>query len=327
DYIKKPEQIIVATLESKLLNLQETHSKTVTEYSEIKSKYEECLSEIHELQQQLTEEKLRSDIFDSDSKSSAPSTPTSPTTPITSKSRFHNLKRNINSDRMSLPPILNSNEPNDKCTASPKRANHRRAKSLTEEFKDKEKRDQTHAEIVQKLQRELKQLELLHRDKSQGLDAVKQEFARLQCTHREALEIVEELKEEIKRRDVIVQSDDISVIASEYTDGVCSAATSELDEHEIREVEHNDKNLEIQLNEAKESISMIADPTQKTIDMLEANLLALQQELSSKSDLIENLTSETELVAELRSRLETLKLDINSKHELIEAMKKDLSDK
>ncbi|CAG8790861.1 29776_t:CDS:1, partial [Racocetra persica] len=83
----------------------------------------------------------------------------------------------------------------------------------------------------------------------------------------------------------------------------------------------------VSLNEAKDSISDIADPTQKTVDMLEANLLALQQELSSKSDLIENLTSETELVAELRSRLEALKLDINSKHELIEEMRKDLSDK
>ncbi|CAG8716371.1 4747_t:CDS:1, partial [Scutellospora calospora] len=192
-------------------------------FTEIKSKYEECLSEIHELQQQLTETKFcHSAIFDSDSKSSSPTSST-PSTPNISRFRFPSLKCNTIADRMSLPPTLKLNESNNKDSASSK--HHRKTKSLTAEIKDKEKRDNAHAEIVQQLQRELKQLELLHRDKSQGLDAIKQEFARLECTHRETLEIVEELKDEIKRRDVLEQSEVTSISDSDYTDGICSSAT------------------------------------------------------------------------------------------------------
>ncbi|CAG8842117.1 19359_t:CDS:1, partial [Racocetra persica] len=43
----------VLGLESKLYQLQKTHGKTVSEYSEIKSKYASCLEEIQELQGQL----------------------------------------------------------------------------------------------------------------------------------------------------------------------------------------------------------------------------------------------------------------------------------
>ncbi|KAF0432829.1 kinesin-domain-containing protein [Gigaspora margarita] len=311
DYVKKPEQLIVATLETKLLNLQETHSKTVTEFVEIKSKYEECLCEIHELQQQLTEVKLcHSDILDS----STPSTPSSPTTPRTPKSRFHNLKSSNNTDRMSLPPTLKLNEPsNNNDTASPKRiTHHRRTKSLTAEIKDKEKRDKTHAEIVQKLQCEIKQLELLHRDKSQGLDAIKQEFARLECTHRETLEIVEELKDEIKRRDSLTQSDTSSVTTSECTD--YSAATSELDEHEIilrlrEEVEHlkeeQRKALELILQQEKENL----DKDQEVL-RIEANIQNLQEQLTkssvNKTESVDNNELEQQLV-EVQSQDETLK--------------------
>ncbi|CAG8480607.1 1201_t:CDS:2, partial [Gigaspora rosea] len=331
DYVKKPEQLIVATLETKLLNLQETHSKTITEFAEIKSKYEECLCEIHELQQQLTEVKLcHSDILDSDSKSSTPSTPSSPTTPRTPKSRFHNLKSSTNTDRMSLPPTLKLNEPRNNDTASPKRiSHHRRTKSLTAEIKDKEKRDKTHAEIVQKLQCEIKQLELLHRDKSQGLDAIKQEFARLECTHRETLEIVEELRDEIKRRDSLTLSDASSVTASECTD--YSAVTSELDEHEIilrlrEEVEHlkeeQRKALELILQQEKEN----QDKDQEVL-RIEANIQNLQEQLTSVNKSIENNELEQQLVKakEVQSKEQEEQIDVSINNN-DETLKKEQSE-
>ncbi|CAG8466905.1 5071_t:CDS:2 [Racocetra persica] len=70
----------------------------------------------------------------------------------------------------------------------------------------------------------------------------------------------------------------------------------------------------------------IGDPTQKSIEMLEEKLVALQ-ELSSKSDNIPNLQSEQSLVVALRTQFETLKLDIKRKYELIEILKRDFIDK
>ncbi|CAG8492682.1 11608_t:CDS:2 [Acaulospora morrowiae] len=503
------ENMATIALESKLLSLQKTHAKTVSEVSEIKTKYEECLYEIHELQSQLTEARLcDSESFDGNT-SSAPTTPLTPMSPTLPqcKPRIHSLicNNSLNSLRMSLPAALKSNENTESplilsknvALTSLKKSSHRRAKSLTPEIRDKEKRDLAHMTIVQMLQKEMKQLELMHEEKSQGLDEIKKEFAKLECNHRETLEIVEELREEIKRRDAIAQLEVTSVISADYTDRGFSVTASELDEHEIisrlreelerlreeqrrtleiieqkkegsknselhiekieadlrdlREkvsldekseeydseiqatkilieklqteieakshtlaalllpsVEHQDKikrledelqearqtyrlvidekigkltstveanskeepsndsdvsgspsvtsvkveelrdehenkvkfleervkNLELQLLEAKEEQKnaipkslCVIEPTQKTIEMLEENLSALQKELLAKSETIENLKSESELVAGLKTEVEFLKSDIKSKGELIEALKRDLADK
>src|SRR5439155_9975905 len=96
---------------------------------------------------------------------------------------------------------------------------HRKTKSLSTELKSNERRDLVHLSIVQKLQDDIKQLSLLHEDKSQGLNAIKSEFARLEIEYREKLEIVEELREEIKRRDTLAQLEEMSVVsASDYHD-------------------------------------------------------------------------------------------------------------
>ncbi|CAG8501445.1 15186_t:CDS:2, partial [Racocetra fulgida] len=71
----------------------------------------------------------------------------------------------------------------------------------------------------------------------------------------------------------------------------------------------------------------IGDPTQKSIEMLEEKLVALQGELANKSDNIQNLQSEQSLVVALRTQFETLKLDIKRKYELIEILKRDFIDK
>src|SRR5437764_885540 len=77
---------------------------------------------------------------------------------------------------------------------SSKQMLHRKAISLSAEMINKEKKDHAHESIVQKLQKEIQQLESLHENKSSGLEVFKQGFARLDTTHRETLEVVEELR-------------------------------------------------------------------------------------------------------------------------------------
>ena len=68
---------------------------------------------------------------------------------------------------------------------------HRKAISLSAEMINKEKKDFNNELVVQKLQKEIQQLESLHEDKSSGLETFKQEFANLEITYQETLEIVE----------------------------------------------------------------------------------------------------------------------------------------
>ncbi|RIA92757.1 P-loop containing nucleoside triphosphate hydrolase protein, partial [Glomus cerebriforme] len=86
--------MIIVALESKFSELQKTHEKTLQEFEDIKSKYQSCLLEIHELQNQLTEAKL----IHSETVKSTPTTPMSPQSP---------------DFRLSLPPILNKSNNNN----------------------------------------------------------------------------------------------------------------------------------------------------------------------------------------------------------------------
>ncbi|CAI2161616.1 2010_t:CDS:2 [Funneliformis geosporum] len=107
------------------------------------------------------------------------------------------------------------------------------------------------------------------------------------------------------------------------------------DKH-ILDLEEKIKELENQLTKAKEaqhvptprhSISEYVDPTDKTVDGLQTKLESLQQELANKSETIENLREEQEMVVALQDQLEILKVEINHKNELIDILKRDLVDK
>ncbi|CAG8448231.1 2961_t:CDS:2 [Acaulospora colombiana] len=328
--ISKQENLSVITLESKLLNLQENHVKTVSELSEIKMKYEECLREIHELQTQLIEARLyNSELFD-DNTSSAPTTPLTPMSPTVPqyKPRLHS-NANITSLRMSFPLVPKSSEntgsqptsSKNLAMTSLKRLSHRRTKSLTPEIRDKEKRDSVHMAIVQTLQKELKQLELINEEKSQGLDEIKKEFARLECNHRETLEIVEELREEIKRRDALAQMEIMSVITADYTDRGFSVTASELDEHEIilrlrEELEH--------LREEQRRISEIIEQKlggnkkSDVIEKVDAELRDIIEQLKNVEASSERLDGDEEKLGELQVKKRELerKLEkVNEEHQ------------
>ncbi|GBC02805.1 hypothetical protein RclHR1_04830003 [Rhizophagus clarus] len=110
-----------------------------------------------------------------------------------------------------------------------------------------------------------------------------------------------------------------------------------LNDKHILELEEKIKYLETQLTKEKEAqhiptprnsvIIGYVDPTDKTVDGLQAKLESLQQELAHKSETIENLREEQEMVVALQGQLETLKVDINHKNELIDTLKRDLVDK
>ncbi|CAG8494623.1 40522_t:CDS:2, partial [Gigaspora margarita] len=244
----------VLGLESKLYQLQKTHEKTVSEYSDIKSKYASCLEEIQELQVQLQRFKVKFNII--------------PGTPLNPIGIFDGP---ANIDTKSLSP--------------PTHGTHRKAKSLSEEFKGLEKRDNSNASMVQRLQIELKQLQSLHEDKDQGLNAVKNEFARLEICHREALEIVEELREEIKRRDALAQMEVMSVLGSEYTYNEYSTATSEIDQYEI-------------VHRLREEVEQLKEEQRRTLESIS------EYDENGKSETIELESTIKELKSEMQRLLE-----------------------
>ncbi|CAG8517269.1 19698_t:CDS:2 [Gigaspora margarita] len=254
---------IVLNLESKLYELQKTHEKTVSEFAEIKDKYQACLGEIEDLQSQLQDSKiLHFEVIDTDESISSPTT-------------------NKQSDNVYDPNSL-----------SPQVAgSHRKSRSLSAEIQGAEKRELSSLAMIQKLQIELKQLESLHKDKAEGLEAVKKEFARLEVNHLETLEIVEELREEIKRRDALAQIEVMSVMTSEYayTESGYSAATSEIDQLEIvnrlrEEVEQlkeeQRKNLEIIAKNENDKVKDKSD----LITKIETNITELKTELKRMID-------------------------------------------
>ncbi|CAG8467879.1 1610_t:CDS:2 [Dentiscutata erythropus] len=242
-------------LESKLYQLQKTHEKTISEYSDIKNKYALCLEEIQELQEKLQGVKVKVNII--------PGTPLTPTE--------ISLNELIDIDSKSLSPSTHGT--------------HRKAKSLSAEIKGLEKRDNSSASMVQKLQIELKQLQSLHEDKDQGLDAVKKEFARLEICHREALEIVEELREEIKRRDALAQMEVMSVMGSEYTLNEYSTATSEIDQYEI-------------VQRLREEVEQLKEEQRRTLESISEREEDGNNEFMELESTIEELKSEMQRLLE-----------------------------
>ncbi|CAG8709065.1 4646_t:CDS:1, partial [Acaulospora morrowiae] len=103
----------------------------------------------------------------------------------------------------------------------------------------------------------------------------------------------------------------------------------------VRALEDRVKDLEGQLAKAKEaqhiptprnSVLHLVDPTQKIFNVLQAKLSALQ-DFTSKSGETQDLKTEQELITSLQTHLETLKVDIRRKYELIEVLKRELVDK
>ncbi|CAG8522752.1 8877_t:CDS:10 [Gigaspora rosea] len=73
----------------------------------------------------------------------------------------------------------------------------------------------------------------------------------------------------------------------------------------------------------RDSIINSSDPTYEAVGGLEEKLIKLRQDLSLKSE----TTKEQEIVIALQEQVENLKLDIHHKYELIEILKRDLTDK
>ncbi|CAG8461354.1 23014_t:CDS:2, partial [Rhizophagus irregularis] len=158
------------------------------------------------------------------------------------------------------------------------------------------------------------------------------------CEVKEALRIA--IEEKNSKFSLISESSSDSNINSFQSDVMISEESSadkleqNIDENIIA-LEGTVKELETQLSKAKEtkpissrtSILHDMDPTQKTVNNLEAKLDTLQKVLNKNSNNVQNLNCEQELVASLQSQLNSLKLDIRRKNELIETLKRDLVDK
>ncbi|EXX78114.1 uncharacterized protein OCT59_010472 [Rhizophagus irregularis] len=100
---------------------------------------------------------------------------------------------------------------------------------------------------------------------------------------------------------------------------------------QLKELEDKVKSLEDQLSKAKlaqqDTIIQIplSDLSQKSIKEFQEKLDYLQKELFNKSETIENLQVERDIVMMLQEQLKNLKTEITNKHELIESIKKDLT--
>ncbi|RHZ77393.1 hypothetical protein Glove_180g75 [Diversispora epigaea] len=320
----------VLNLESKLMELQKTHEKTISEFTEVKEKYQSCLGEITELHSQLDKVKIPQFGITIDE--------SMPTTPI--NNNINNIN-NINSETQDINSLMvhiNSS--------------HRKAKSLSDEIQGAEKRELSSMAMVQKLQIELKQLESLHSEKADGLKIVQQEFARLEQNHRETLEIVDELREELQKRDALAQIEVMSVMTSEYSyaESGYSAATSEIDQLEIvhrlrEEVEQlkeeqkknfeiigqyknekeNENNIEFEINKVRDEILMITNKQNKkendiTLQKLQFKLKELEQKRQSKEHVNETDFSQNGEFVERQQRADKLQNEIESKSHTIAAL-------
>jgi chromosome segregation ATPase len=258
-------------LEFKLAELQKTHEITVTELSDIKTKYQSSLDEIQVLKSSSLKETIprddRSEITTLESKFSGLEKTHQKTVTELAETKFKyeeclNVIKDLQSrlDESSLAhngliedlhsisstpatpmtpmtpitPYTDNNHPKETTSnVSSKSLIHRKVKSLSVDPLNSEKRDNAHAAIVEKLQFELKLFESFHKDKSQSLDAVKHELSRLESNHRETLQIVEELREEIRRRDALAKLEVNSVINSKQTSDQSCSPTNQIDELEI----------------------------------------------------------------------------------------------
>ncbi|CAG8557098.1 10197_t:CDS:2, partial [Acaulospora colombiana] len=304
---------VIMNLESKLSELQKAHEKTVAEFVDVKSKYQSCLEEIEELNSRLQETKL-------------------PRLGVT-----------LVGDSVPMSPVTANFVQDSESLSAHVHGTHRKAKSLSDEIQGAEKRELSSMAMVQKLQIELKQLELLHSDKEKGLKAVKKEFARLEVNHLETLEIVSELREEIKRRDALAQLEVMSVMTSDYSyaESGYSATTSEIDQYDIvnrlrEEVEQlreeQKKNLDIIALYDREDKSEEIMKIESDIDLLKSEIHDIingQDRESTKKESLEELQIqlkelEEKLISaqeahanEVTSRLKE-ESDVASKNELME---------
>ncbi|CAG8441188.1 13239_t:CDS:2 [Acaulospora morrowiae] len=244
----------------RIAQLEKKVEELVTEISQMKklrvdSKYQSCIDEINELNSRLQEVKIPKYgvtlVGDS-----APMSPVNP---------------DFVQDSESLSTHIHGT--------------HRKAKSLSAEIQGAEKRELSSMAMVQKLQIELKQLELLHADKEEGLIEVKKEFARLEVNHLETLEIVSELREELKRRDALAQIEVMSVMTSEYSyaESGYSAATSEIDQYDI--VHRLRDEVEQLKEEQKRNLDIIASYNNgvksEEVLKIESNINLLKAEIQS----------------------------------------------
>ncbi|GBC09297.1 hypothetical protein RclHR1_08750006 [Rhizophagus clarus] len=281
------EKLIISTLETKLEELQKVNDQTLNEFDDIKIKYEGCLQEIHELQNQLIEARLNhSDLFDSSP--SSPTTPMSPSTPSPNSLRAPTL--------------------------------HRRAISLSAEMNNKEKKELTHEAVIQKLMREIQQLESIHDDKSNGLEVFKQGFARLEMTHRETLEVVEELREEIKKRDTLAQLEVMSIIHNNADIN----EISEIDEDEIiKRLREEVENLQEEKNHVLELISeREKEICEKGIQVVKlvSNIRELREKLcliieEDQKKTNENNEENKNLISELQTKVKDLEQQLEKAQE------------
>ncbi|CAG8470449.1 3608_t:CDS:2 [Funneliformis mosseae] len=286
--IKISEFPSVFTLESQLDNLQLTHERTVEELSDIQRKYKTCLAELKELRSQLTDAKL-----EKFAKTMANSAKEEPSNSSDSLSTFtHPVK----------------------------------ARSLSADFRGEEKAKITTASIIQKLQIELKQLEVMYADKNSGLDTVKQEFARLQLNYRESLEIVEELREEIKRRDALAQLEIMSGKISELPyDGDYSETTSEI--YQIELVQRLREEVEQLKDDQRKTLDILAEqekiPNQNLATIIEKNITELKNEMSEMMQKYDEnrfstkVVKDDEAIRELQHRITTLEEQLVKTREVL----------
>ncbi|CAG8441834.1 11856_t:CDS:10 [Diversispora eburnea] len=88
------------TLKSKLVSLQELHEKTVAEFSQINTKYQECLEELQDIKIQLSQSKLNEARFmiinnDNESIEEEDDDPSTPMTPISPSSNKESLIQDL----------------------------------------------------------------------------------------------------------------------------------------------------------------------------------------------------------------------------------------
>ncbi|CAG8446720.1 11142_t:CDS:2 [Diversispora eburnea] len=135
-----------------------------------------------------------------------------------------------------------------------------------------------------------------------------------------------ELKE-VKEAQVVVNSR--SIIDDE---GSSADKLEQYADENVIALEDTVKNLEAQLSKAKEarnsqdlSSIYIIDHTLKTMITLRSNLSDIQQELYDNSKESKILENTKEFISMLQTHLETIRLNIQTKDELIESLKRDSS--
>ncbi|CAG8528769.1 1676_t:CDS:2, partial [Acaulospora colombiana] len=166
---------VTEDLQKKLSELQQTHEKTVAEYSQIKTKYQECLSELQDIKTQLSQSKLNEarlmmNNHYNDPPDDSPSTPITPVSPsstlINSTPRFSSSAATIISARSSLPEFDEITKDGNEYSLLRQKI-HRKTQSLSGELKRRgsecakvEEEDVHYSDILDSTQRSVETLEM-----------------------------------------------------------------------------------------------------------------------------------------------------------------------